>query len=104
MPPKPPESLNLPLATALQRSEPLAGLLQRVRESRARYEAIAALLPAGLREGVRAGPLDETAWNLLVPHASAAAKLRQMLPSLEAVLRERGWAEPAIKIKIHPPA
>lgn len=92
------------MGTALDRSEPLAGLLQRVHESRARFEAVAGLLPAGLREGMRPGPLDDTCWVLLVPHAAAAAKLRQLLPALDAALRERGWPGPAIKIKVLPRA
>jgi hypothetical protein len=93
---------GLSLDTALARSEPLTGLMQRVRESRARLEAVAGLLPAGLIGGVRAGPLDETAWVLLVAHASAAAKLRQLLPALQAALLERGWQGPPIKIKVLP--
>ena len=104
MPASPPESRSLPLSTALGRSEALTGLLQRVRESRERYEAIAPLLPPALREAVRPGPLDEAGWSLLVPHAAAAAKMRQMLPTLEAALRERGWAGPALRIKIQPRA
>ncbi|MBA4178825.1 MAG: hypothetical protein C0505_20065 [Leptothrix sp. (in: Bacteria)] len=92
------------VAAALGRSEPLTGLMQRVRESRARLDAIAPLLPQGLAEGVRAGPLDDAAWVLLVSHAAAAAKLRQMLPALEAALRERGWAKPPVKIKVLPRA
>ena len=95
---------SLPLASALARSEPLAGLLQRVHESRARFEAIAPLLPAALRGEVRSGPLDDAAWTLLVAHAAAAAKLRQMLPALQAALQARGWPGPAIKIKVHPRA
>ena len=36
--------LNVPLGTALDRSEPLTGLLRRLRESQARFEAISGLL------------------------------------------------------------
>lgn len=90
------------LATALGRSEPLTGLLQRVRESQARLAALAGILPPGLRGDVRAGPLDEQCWVLLVPHAAAAAKLRQLTPALETALREQGWPEPPIKIKVLP--
>lgn len=94
----------MPLATALDRSEPLAGLLQRMRDSRARYQAVAALLPAGLAGEIRPGPLDDAWWVLLVPHAAAAAKVRQILPALETALRENGWAGPPIKIKVLPRA
>ncbi|MDP1899081.1 MAG: hypothetical protein Q8K96_01335 [Rubrivivax sp.] len=97
-------SNSVPLGTALDRSEPLAGLLQRVRESRARFEAVAGLLPAGLKESVRPGPLDDASWVLLVPHAAAAAKVRQILPALQEALLARGWPGPAIKIKVLPRA
>lgn len=100
----PPDVRQLVLARALDRSEPLAGLLQRVQGSRQRFEAIRALLPAALVGSVRPGPLDETAWSVLVDHAAAAAKLRQMQPALQAALAEGGWPAPPIKIKILPRA
>lgn len=90
------------LATALGRSAPLAGLMQRMRASQARLAAIVGLLPAGLQAEVRAGPLDDTAWLLLVGNAAAAAKLRQLLPNLQAALAAQGWAEPVIRIKVLP--
>jgi hypothetical protein len=90
------------LATALGRSEPLTSLMQRLRESQARFDAIATLLPVGLKGEVRAGPLDDAAWVLLVSHAAAAAKIRQLLPTLEATLKQHGWPGPAIKIKVLP--
>jgi hypothetical protein len=93
-------SLGSPLADALRRSEPLAGLMQRMRESQARLAALAPLLPPGLTDGIRAGPLDETAWVLLVAHSASAAKIRQMLPVLEAALSASGWSGPPIKIKV----
>ena len=74
-----PSPYNLPLATALSRSEPLGALLKRVRESRARFDTIAPLLPAALAAAVKPGPLDDSTWVLLAAHASAAAKLRQMV-------------------------
>ncbi len=100
----PPSNAALPLGTALDRSEPLARLLQRLQESRARYDAVSALLPAGLRGAVRPGPVDEEGWTLLVDHGAAAAKLRQLLPRLEQRLRERGWQGTPIKVRVQPPA
>lgn len=90
------------LASALQGSETLGGLMQRVRESKAKLAAIAPLMPAALSAGVRAGPLDETGWTLLVDNAASAAKLRQWLPALEASLKSQGWASPVIRIKVLP--
>jgi hypothetical protein len=95
-----PPSPSLPLASALERSEPLARLLERVQQSRARFEVVRALLPSALQEAVRPGPLDDEGWALLVEHGAAAAKLRQMLPVLQAALAERGWAGVVIKVRI----
>ena len=91
---------NLPLSTALGRSEPLAALLKRLRESQARFAAITPLLPETLRAAVSAGPLDDSAWVLLAANASAAAKLRQMVPALQAELLAEGWAGLDIKVKV----
>jgi hypothetical protein len=93
---------GLTLATALDRSEPLNNLMQRLRDSSARLNAIAPLLPEGLKQAVRAGPLDDSHWVLLVAHAAGAAKLRQLLPELEATLKTQGWQGPTIKIKVVP--
>lgn len=95
-----PPSPSLPLANALARSEPLTRLLERLEQSRQRFEVVRGLLPAALRDAVRAGPLDDEGWALLVEHGAAAAKLRQMLPDLQAALAERGWAGVAIKVRI----
>lgn len=92
----------LALARALGNSEPLVGLLQRVRLSQARLAAVAPLLPAGLRGEVRAGPLDDAAWVLLVSNAAAAAKLRQLLPAVTTALEAEGFTGPAVKIKVLP--
>lgn len=99
----PPSNAALPLGSALDRSEPLARLLQRLQESRARYDAISALLPPGLRAAVRPGPVDDEGWSLLVDHGAAAAKLRQLLPRLEQVLRERGWQGTPIRVRVQRP-
>ncbi|MFY9510470.1 MAG: hypothetical protein WAQ05_05800 [Rubrivivax sp.] len=102
----PPRSPGTPgtfaLGDALERSGSLASLLQRARESRARYAAIQPLLPPGLRETVRPGPLDDEGWQLLVAHGAAAAKLRQLLPRLEEALRAGGWQGTPIKVRVQP--
>jgi len=90
------------LDDALAGSEPLVGLMQRIRESRLRFDTIADLLPETLRQAVRPGPLDDSAWLLLASNAAAAAKLRQMLPALLARLQASGWQGPDIKVKIQP--
>lgn len=90
----------LRLQQALQRSEPLARLGVLLRDSKARFDAILPFLPAALSAHVKPGPVDELGWSMLAANASVAAKLRQLQPRLEAVLKERGWQVSAIRIKV----
>ena len=103
MSPRSPLAGTYALSDALDRHAPLAGLLQRARASRARYEAVAPLLAGGLRGAVRPGPLDEDGWTLLAAHGAAAAKLRQLLPRLEVVLRNAGFEPLPIRVRVQPP-
>jgi hypothetical protein len=96
-PPTRPARAPLPSNTqgigdALAHSEPLALLARRLRESQDRLAAIAPLLPPAMRAHVRHGPVDEQGWALLVQNNAVAAKLRQMLPAIEAQLRLKGFA------------
>jgi hypothetical protein len=70
------------------------------RDSSERLKAIEPLLPAGLRDTVRAGPIEGATWCLLVKSNSAAAKLRQILPALQAHLRIKGWEVNSIRLKV----
>ncbi len=97
-----PAPVSLPMSDALDRSEPLARLLQRLRESQARFDAVRGVLPAGLRDSVRPGPVDEEGWALLADHGAAAAKLRQLLPRIEMALRAKGWQGIAIRVRVQP--
>jgi hypothetical protein len=95
-----PSQGTLALASALDQSQPLAGLLRRLQESQDRLAAVREHLPEPLRDAVRAGPLDDTGWSLLAPSGAAASKLRQLLPELEAALTRQGWRATPIRIKI----
>ena len=88
------------IADALAHSEPLAQLTRRMQESQARLAAIAPLLPLPMRQQVKAGPIDEAGWTLLVGNNAVSAKLRQMVPALEAHLRSRGWDGPPVRVKL----
>ena len=88
----------LAIEQAVAQAPGLQQLVERARQSAARLDAIRPLLPAGLREQVAAGPLDEGSWCLLVPHHAAAAKLRQMLPLLVQALQQAG--EPVARIRV----
>jgi hypothetical protein len=91
---------SLPIAEALQRSEPLAQLKQRLLDSEARFQAIRVLLPKLLSTHVKPGPVDTDGWTLLAANAAVAAKLRQLQPRLEETLRDRGWQVSSIRIKV----
>ncbi len=94
---------TVPLGTALSRSEPLGLLMQRLRESNECLQAVRSLLPAGLAEEVRAGPIDDKGWTLLVSGSAAAAKLRQLMPLIEAELLASRQRTVTVRVKIAPP-
>ena len=84
----------------MAQSAPLARLQTLMQESNARFEAIRPALPAALAAHVRPGPVDENGWSLLAANAAVAAKLRQLQPRLEELVRERGWQVSAIRVKV----
>jgi hypothetical protein len=88
------------LMQAAQASPTLARLAELTRDSSARLQALEPLIPPALRSAVTAGPIDGDAWCLLVSNTAAAAKLRQLLPSLESALKSRGWAVSSIRVKV----
>lgn len=88
------------LQQASQESPMLAKLATQARDSSDRLKAIELLIPAMLRPAVQAGPIEGSSWCLLVKGNAAAAKLRQLLPALQAHLRSRGWDVSAIRLKI----
>ena len=92
--------LGLPLARALDQNASLADLARRLAQSNARYAAIRDHLPEPLRAQVLAGPIDDAGWSLLVSNAAVAAKLRHLLPRLADTLREQGWPELPIRVRI----
>ncbi|MBC8055094.1 MAG: DUF721 domain-containing protein [Rhizobiales bacterium] len=85
---------------ALRSSAPLLRLQQLIQDSNARFETIRAGLPEALATHVKPGPVDDAGWSLLAANASVAAKLRQLQPRLEELLRERGWQVSAIRVKV----
>lgn len=88
------------LQQAAQESPTLARLTELARDSGARLKAIERLIPEALRGAIKPGPIDGETWCLLVQSNAAAAKLRQLLPSLQAHLRSQGWAVTAIRLKV----
>ena len=90
----------VPLHQAAEESPTLARLVDRLRASSTRFEAIRSLLPAPLRASVQAGPIEEGQWCLLVSSNAVAAKLRQFVPTLQMHLEARGLPVTGIRIKV----
>ena len=79
--PTPTPTPPLGLAQALDRSEPLAGLLRRLHQARALFETIAPLLPPALHADVRPGPVDGERWTLLATAVQPPADLFNAAPT-----------------------
>ncbi len=90
----------IPLQQAAQESPTFSLLMGRVRESSDRLQAIRSLLPAPLRAGIQAGPIEDGVWCLLVNSNAVAAKLRQLLPALQAHLNSKDLSVTSIRIKV----
>jgi hypothetical protein len=90
----------IPLQQAAQESPTLSLLMGRVRESANRLNAIRSVLPAPLRASVQAGPIEDGCWCLLVNSNAVAAKVRQMLPALQAHLNNQGLSVNSIRLKV----
>ena len=88
------------LLEATEGSPTLAGLAARARDSSERLAAILDLIPPELRSTVKAGPAEGDVWCMLVSGSAAAAKLRQLAPSLQSRLRSCGWNVATIRIKV----
>lgn len=88
------------LEQAAGASPSLAALQERIRESQRCMERIQHLIPAAMRRHVKAGPIDDTEWCLLVGNAAASTKLRQLLPALLQALAQAGLQVSAIRIKV----
>ena len=88
------------LHQAVGESPSLARLTQLVRESNERLKAIEALIPGGLRPAIKAGPIEGETWCLLISSNAAAAKIRQLIPLMQASLLRQGWKVTTIRLKI----
>ncbi|MFP5373433.1 MAG: DciA family protein [Gammaproteobacteria bacterium] len=88
------------LQQAAAEAPTLAALAALARDSADRLKAIETLIPPALRQAIQPGPIDGAHWCLLVTGNAAAAKLRQLLPALQARLRQQGWQVDAIRIKV----
>jgi len=71
-----------------------------VRESSDLLKSVELLLPAPMRASVKAGPIDGDTWCLLISSNAVAAKLRQLLPTLQARLQANGHNITSIRLKL----
>ncbi|MEJ7688060.1 MAG: hypothetical protein WKG52_14335 [Variovorax sp.] len=88
------------LQQAAEGSPTLASLAARARDAGERLQAVLELIPPEMRGAVQAGPVEGGTWCLLVQGRAAAAKLRQLLPMLQARLTALGWEETTLRIKV----
>jgi hypothetical protein len=85
---------------ASQESPTLARLSELAAESTARLRSLRAIIPRTLQASIQAGPIDGNEWCLLISNTAVAAKVRQLLPAMQAHLRTKGWEVNAIRLKV----
>jgi hypothetical protein len=88
------------LLQATQESPTLAHLAALAMESSARLRSVENLIPMGLRSAVRPGPIEGSAWCLILDNNAIAAKIRQLLPAIESHLRTNGCDVSSIRLRV----
>ncbi len=81
----------------------LGPLWRQAQSAQACLAELRSVLPASLLSQVQSGPIQEGVWTLLVGHSSAAAKIRQWVPALQAHVRTKGWPVQRIDVKVNRP-
>ncbi len=89
-----------PVERSLRDSSVLAQLLARAAEAQRRLTALLPLLDGTMRDDVSPGGLDGEGFTLLAANQAAAAKLRQLLPTLQAQLQRDGFDERPLRIRV----
>ncbi|SEK98004.1 Protein of unknown function [Roseateles sp. YR242] len=92
LPPRPKPAAPEPMdfGQAVSRHGTLAQLGQRLQASQRHLAVISVALPAGMRQFVQAGTLDDQGWTVVAHNAAIATKLRHMQPVLLRLLQEQG--------------
>lgn len=78
----------------------LAQLRDRLALSERCLSLVQHVIPVTLRAAIKAGPIEDDQWCLLVGSAAASTKLRQLLPAIQATLTNHGIEVTAIRIKV----
>lgn len=109
------------VSQVLDQSPALSKLTARLQASQQCLRAISPLIPAPMRKGVHAGPIEQIAtenyhpvhsvntpapttyWVLLADNVAVAAKLRQLHPLMLQSLEKAGFSIQEVRIQILPP-
>jgi len=97
---QPRSSTIVSLEEAVGAAPVLAQLKARMALSERCLAHILPLIPIGMRSQVKAGPIEDDQWCLVVGSVAASSKLRQLLPAVQASLSSHGFAVSAIRIKV----
>jgi len=90
----------LPFNSAMAQHDQLARLGAVLQASQQRLAVVLPALPGAMKRFVGAGGLDDEGWTLLADNAAVAAKLRQLQPHLEQLLREQGLLQGVLRIRV----
>lgn len=93
-------SMVLSMDEAVDAAPVLRVLKDRLALSQRCLKHVLPIIPQTLHSHVKAGPIEEHQWCLLVSSAAASAKLRQLMPALQATLANHGLDITAIRIKV----
>jgi len=99
-----------PLNDWLAKAGPVSTLMQTARELASLETEVLSLLPLGMRAGIAVagvktdnrGPQTEQTLLLLAAHGAAAARVRQVVPTLLSRLQQRGSQVTAIRVRVQP--
>lgn len=99
-----------PLNDWLSKSGPVSSLMRTAQQLAALEGEVMALLPPAMRAGIAVGgvkqdmrtPGEPRTLLLLAAHGAAAARVRQIVPSLLARLQQRGAGIDAVKVRVQP--
>ncbi len=99
-----------PLNDWLAKAGPVSSLMQTARQLASLEAEVFALLPPAMRAGIAVagiktdgrGPQTEQTLLLLAAHGAAAARVRQVVPTLLSRLQQRGSQVTAIRVRVQP--
>lgn len=98
-----------PLNDWLAKAGPVSALMQTARQLSVLEAEVLSLLPGGMRDGLGVAGVKRDASDpngqvllLLAAHGAAAARVRQIVPTLLARLQQRGSPITSIRVRVQP--